>query len=149
MLLRNTKKLSIRCAHYYEQGLEDFFYQDECVPLLKGPTYQLNNTGLKVDQQKLTSLKKQLEAECAEAKAFIQSEIEPKIKAKWPGTTKKNIFNIGSNIQLSELLFSLYEFEFDTLTSSGRALAKSMALNPYTKAGKRDFISQVKTLEGK
>ena len=32
------------------QGLLKFFYEDESMPLLRGPTYELNNTGLLVDQ---------------------------------------------------------------------------------------------------
>ena len=132
----------------YAQGLEDFFYKDECMPLLRGPTYQLNNTGLKVDQVALTSLKKQLEAECAEAKAFIYSEIQSKICTKWPSKSKKDTFNIGSNQQLSELLFGIYELEFGALTTSGKTLAKSLSINCYTKSGKRNFIHQVKQLVG-
>lgn len=127
----------------HEQGLEDFFYRDECMPLLRGPTYQLNTTGLKVDQPRLASLKKQLEAECLEAKNYIYAEIQAKIKDKYPGTSSKNTFNIGSNQQLSELLFGIYELEFGTLTSTGKALARSLGLKYYSKPEKRNFIHAI------
>lgn len=125
----------------YEQGLEKFFYEEESMPLLKGPTYQLNTTGLKVDQQGLLHLKKQLQAECAEAKDFISSEIASQIKDKYPGTTKKNIFNIGSSQQLSWLIFGKYNLEFNTLTKEGKNVCKILGLRlPYTQMAKRDFI---------
>ncbi len=125
-----------------EQGLEDFFYQDECMPLLRGPTYQLNTTGLKVDLKALTTLKKTLEAECAEAKAFIYQEIAAHVKDKYPGTTKANTFNIGSGAQLSWLLFGQLRLEFNVLTDSGKNLCKSLGIKPpYTAAAKRDFIA--------
>lgn len=125
----------------YEQGLDQFFYTEESMPLLKGPTYQLNTTGLKVDQQALTNLKKTLEAECAEAKDFIYSEIKNHIKDKYPGTNKKNTFSITSSQQLSWLLFGKLGLEFNTLTDAGKIVCKSMGLRlPYTPQAKRDFI---------
>lgn len=127
----------------YEQGLEDFFYKDESMPLLRGPTYDMNTTGLQVDTAALLTLKKTLEAECAEAKAFIHQEIGPRIKTKYPGTTKKNTFNIGSNTQMSWLLFGEYGLEFGTLTNGGKAICKSLGLKiPYTFTAKRDFIAR-------
>ncbi len=65
----------------YEEGLDEFFFT-ESMPLLRGPTYEMNKTGLKVDQLALTTLKKTLEAECAEHKEFINSEIHQHIKTK-------------------------------------------------------------------
>lgn len=124
-----------------DQGLYDFFYTDESMPLLKGPTYQLNTTGLKVDQEQLLSLKKTLQAECEEAKAFIYKEIHAKVKDKYPGTNKKNTFSIGSNQQLSWLLFGVYELEFGTLTDTGKKICKFLGFKlPYTIGAKRDFI---------
>lgn len=125
----------------FEQGLDKFFYEEESMPLLKGPTYQLNTVGLKVDQQGLISLRKQLEAECAEAKDFIYSEINEKIKTLYPGTNKKNTFNLGSNQQLSWLLFGIYTLEFGTLTDAGKDACAALNLRlPYNLAAKRDFI---------
>lgn len=124
-----------------EQGLDDFFYVDESMPLLKGPTYELNNTGIQIDTKKLTQLKKQLEVECMEAKAFIYKEIEPHIKHKYPGTNKKDQFNVGSNVQLSWLMFGVLNVEFNTLTKEGKNVCKSLGLKlPYTKQAKKDFI---------
>ncbi len=125
----------------YAQGLEKFFYEDESMPLLKGPTYELNTTGLKMDREALTTLKKTLEAECAEAKSFIHSEIKPYVQDKYPGTTKKNVFNIGSSSQLAWLLFGKLELEFGTLTDGGKEVCQQMGLKlPYTAAAKREFI---------
>lgn len=126
----------------YEQGLEDFFYKDESMPLLRGPTYQLNTVGLKVDEKGLLQLKKTLEAECLEAKSFIYTEIENYVKTKYPNTSKKTNFNIGSSSQLSWLLFGQLKLEFNTLTKEGKNVCKALHLKiPYTKVAKRDFIA--------
>lgn len=125
----------------YEQKLDQFFYEDESMPLLRGPTYDLNTTGLQVDTKALLQLKKTLEAECEEAKAFIHQEIHDKVKDKYPGTNAKNTFNIDSPQQLSWLLFGKYLLEFGTLTAAGKEVCKSLGLKlPYTARAKRDFI---------
>lgn len=126
----------------YSQGLNQFFYEDESMPLLKGPTYQLNMTGMRVDMQALASLKKTLEAECLQAKAFIHSEIKEHVKDKYPGTNKKNTFNIGASQQLAWLLFGKLGLEFNTLTKGGKTICKSLGQRvPYTYTAKRDFIA--------
>lgn len=125
-----------------EQGLWDFFYNDESMPLLKGATYQLNTVGLKVDHKYLNLLKKQLEAECAEAKHYIDTQIDGLVKTKYPGTNKKNTFNMGSNPQLSWLLFGVLNLEFSALTDAGQDVCKELGLKlPYTMTAKRDFIA--------
>lgn len=125
----------------YEQGLDKFFYEEESMPLLRGPTYELNTVGLQVDSQRLVTLRKTLEAECLEAKDFIYSEINKYVTEKYPGTNKKNCFNIGASQQLSWLLFGQLELEFNTLTESGKKVCKSMGLKlPYTRSAKRQFI---------
>lgn len=127
----------------FEQGLDKFFYEEESMPLLRGPTYQLNTVGLQVDLQALAKLKKQLEAEILEANAFIYSEIQEHIKDKYPGTNKKNQFNVGSAQQLSWLLFGKLELEFNTLTDAGKKLCKHMGTKvPYTFKAKRDIIRE-------
>lgn len=126
----------------FDQGLDKFFYEEESMPLLKGPTYQLNTVGLKVDQDALVKLKKTLEAECMEAKAFVYSEIDNHIKEKYPGTSKSNTFNIGSSQQLSWLLFGKLELEFGNLTDSGKTICRALNLKtPYTFSSKREFIA--------
>lgn len=126
----------------YEQGLDKFFYEEESMPLLKGPTYDLNTVGLQIDTNKLAVLKKTLTAECLEAKDFIHSEIFGYIKYKYPGTNKSNTFNIGSSQQLSWLMFGLLKLEFNTLTKVGKTVCKQLGLKlPYTQMAKRDFIS--------
>ncbi len=124
----------------YEQGLDKFFYEEESMPLLRGPTYDLNTIGLTVDQTALIVLKKTLQAECAAAKDFVYQEIDKHIKTKYPGTTKKNTFNIGASQQLSWLLFGVLNLEFGTLTDGGKKIAKSLNLKTYTVGDKRNFI---------
>lgn len=127
----------------FEQGLDKFFYEDESMPLLRGPTYELNTSGLQVDTKFLTTLGKTLQAECLEAKDYISQEIAPHIKDKYPGTNKKNVFNIGSSSQLSWLLFGKLELEFGVLTKEGKTVCKSLGLKlPYTYTAKRDFIAE-------
>lgn len=133
----------------YEQGLDKFFYEDESMPLLKGPTYELNTTGLQVDLNILTSLKKTLEAECAEAKSYILQEIEPHIKTKYPGLKKKDVFNIGSSSQLSWLVFGQLGLEFQTLTKEGKNVCKHLTGKlPYKPSDKARFISECLHSEG-
>lgn len=125
-----------------EQGLDKFFYEEESMPLLRGPTYELNTAGLAIDGNRLITLQKQLEAECMEAKAFIMSEIQAHIKAKYPGTSKKNHFNIGSSQQLAWLLFGELQLEYSTLTKAGKTVCRDIGLKiPYTGPAKRDFIA--------
>jgi len=137
-----TYKLFLKLIpELYEQGLDDFFYKDESMPLLRGPTYDLNTTGLSIDNQALIQLKKTLEAECEEAKAFIHQEIYHHVKDKYPGTNKKNTFNIESPQQLAWLLFGKINLEFQTLTKVGKTVCKAIGLKlPYTAKAKRDFI---------
>lgn len=133
----------------YEQGLDKFFYEDESMPLLKGPSYDLNTTGVKVDQEALLKLKKQLEAECAEAESFISSEIAFYVKDKYPGTTKKNVFNFGSSQQLAWLLYGKLGLEFHSLTDSGKEVCKHLEMRtPYTFAQKRMFIDSCQMATG-
>jgi DNA polymerase I-like protein with 3'-5' exonuclease and polymerase domains len=128
----------------FQQELDTFFYEDESMPLLRGPTYELNTTGVQVDTTKLMLLKKTLEAECEEAKAFIYKEIHEKIKNKYPGTTKSNTFNIGASSQLAWLLFCQLNLEFDRLTKAGKTLCKELGIKiPYTKHWKRAFIDDI------
>lgn len=136
-------------VNLYEQGLDKFFYEDESMPLLKGPAYDLNTTGVKVDQEALLKLKKQLEAESEEARAFIYKEIAPHVAEKYPGTNKRNVFNVGSSQQLSWLLFGAMRLEFHTLTDSGKEVCKHLGLkNPYTYAQKRHFIDTCQMATG-
>lgn len=124
-----------------DEGLDKFFYDDESMPLLRGPTYDMNTTGLRVDPEKLANLKATLQAEIAEAKAFILREIEPHIKDKYPGTSKAKTFNIGASKQLAWLLFIKLENEFGTLTDSGKEVCKFLDLKlPYSPGAKREFI---------
>lgn len=134
----------------FEEGLDKFFYEDESMPLLRGPTYQLNTVGLRVDPHKLQELKATLEAECAEAKAFIEKEIYPYVIKKYPATGKKNHFNINATQQLAWLLFFELGNDFTTLTKNGKLLCKYFDLPlPYSNAAKRAFIQAVEENKGK
>lgn len=127
----------------YAQGLDKFFYDEESMPLLKGPTYDLNSTGLKVNPDKLSALKGQLESDAMRIKAFIYKEIEPFIKDEYPGTNKRNTFNIGSSKQLAWLLFVKLDNEFNTLTAAGKEVCKFLKLKlPYSPKAKREFIKE-------
>lgn len=128
-----------------EQNLDRFFYEDESMPLLKGPTYDLNAAGLRVDMDKLQTLKRTMEAECMELKVFVHKEIQPYIKHKYPGTNSKNTFNIGSGQQLAWLLFEHLNETFIRLTNSGRELCTKMSMKvPYTNIAKGQFIEMAK-----
>lgn len=134
----------------FEQKLDQFFYDDESMPLLRGPTYQLNTTGLRVDPQKLQDLKGTLEAECMEAKAFIQKEVAEHVKERYPGTSKVKTFNIGSSKQIAWLLFFRLGQEFNILTKEGRNLCKGLDIKiPYSPGAKREFIRVVEENKGR
>lgn len=131
-----------------KEKLEDFFY-DESMPLLRGPTYQLNTTGLKVDTKKLAELKKKLEVEILELQALIAHEVAPLVKDAYPGDKKTNHFNINSGAQLAWLLFKRLDNMFPKLGDSGREIAKALEIKvPYTDADRRRFIRQMSTYVG-
>lgn len=133
----------------YEQGLDKFFYEEESMPMLRGPTYELNTAGLNVDTNGLAQLKKTLQAECLEAKDFIHQEIHSYIKEKYPATKKTNTFNIGASQQLSWLVFGQMKLEFGTLTKGGKDVCKALGLRlPYTATAKRDFIAICENRKG-
>ena len=126
----------------YDQGLDKFFYEDESMPLLRTVTYQLNTVGLRVDQTALTKLKKQLEAECEEAKSFIYAEIASHIAERYPGTKKSNTFNIKASQQLAWLLFEKLGLDFGTLTDGGKKVCRHLGLRlPYTRSARADFFA--------
>jgi len=129
----------------YEQRLDKFFYEEESMPLLRGPTYDLNRTGLRVDTAKLEKLRQELSAECLEAKAFILKETWPSVKDKYPGTGKTNHFNIGANKQLSWLLYDKLGNDFHSLTDEGRVVCDALSIKiPYYPAAKRAWIATIK-----
>ncbi len=147
--LLTLKLFYVMLPELEEQGLWNFFYQDEVMPLLREVTYELNTVGLKVDQEGLTSLQKTLEAENEEAKAFINKEIQPLVKTRYPGTNKKNTFNIGSTQQISWLLFGELKLEFNTLTKAGKEACKALGLKlPYTKYAKQSFLTNCENNKG-
>jgi DNA polymerase I-like protein with 3'-5' exonuclease and polymerase domains len=128
----------------FEQGLDKFFYEEESMPLLRGPTYDMNTVGMKVDTKSLLELKKTLEAECLEAKNYIYTEIRPYVIEKYPGTNKKNGFNLSSNMQLSWLLFGQLKLEFSTITKEGKNVCQALGLKiPYFASAKREFIQTI------
>lgn len=126
-----------------EQNLEDFFFEESML-LLKGPTYQLNTVGLRVDPERLSLLKSQLETEILEARSFIYKEIQADVQVEYPGTNKTNGFNIDSGEQLAWLLFFKLGNVFNGLTKGGKELCKGLGLKtPYSNAAKREFIRAV------
>lgn len=148
--LLTIKLFYIFVEQLYEQGLDKFFYEDESMPLLRGPTYDLNTVGLKVDTAALQKLRGEIEADCLEAKSFIYKEINNYIKDKYPGTKKTNTFNIGSGNQISWLLFEKLKNEFIVLTKGGKEMCKSLNMKlPYSMAQKREFISYCLSNKGR
>jgi len=134
----------------YDQKLESFFYQEESMPLIRTATYDLNTTGLKIDKLKLAELKKSLEAECLEDKAYINKEVFEHVKDKYPGTGKTNVFNIDSSTQRAWLLYTKLGNSFSTLTKEGREVAKYFNLKlPYTFSAQRDFVHTITAHKGK
>jgi len=135
------KLFNVLLPELCDEGLETFFYEEESMPLFKSVTYQLNDVGLKIDVPGVISLGKQLEAECIEARSIIYKEIETRIKDLYPGTNKKNTFNIGSPSQVSWLAFGAYGLEFATLTKEGKNVCKHlMGKLPYALGAKKEFI---------
>lgn len=133
----------------YLDGMDKFYYEDESIPLLKGPTYDLNTVGLKIDQDRLSRLRGELEAEILTLTATIYENITPIVKNEYKGTNKKNTFNINATQQLSWLLFHKLDNEFGTLTKAGKELAKSLGIRlPYTAKARREFIQLVKEAKG-
>ena len=133
----------------FEEKLDKFFYEEESMPLLRGPTYQLNNTGLQVDEGKMETLRKTLVAECLEYQDFISREIKEYVIDKYPGTNKSNHFNANSNHHLAWLLFEKLGEGFHLLTEEGKLLCKSLSLPlPYENKDKRNFIDAVKSAVG-
>lgn len=125
----------------FEESLDKFFYEDESMPLLRGPTYDLNTAGLTVDSKALETLRVQLEADCMEAKAFVYKEITPLVSVKYPGTKKTNTFNIGASQQMAWLLFGELKLEFNALTDGGKELCDFLDIKPpYSPSDKRAFI---------
>jgi DNA polymerase-1 len=131
-----------------DSGLYEFFYNEESMPLLRGPTYDMNIVGLQADTEKLTSLQKQLEAECEADKNFIYSEIAESIKDKYPDARD---FNINANQQLAWLLFERLNLQFGNLTKSGRQACKDLGFDklPYTYKARTDFILACKNSTNK
>lgn len=127
----------------YDEGLDKFFYEEECMPLLKGPTYELNTSGLKIDVERLTKLKFELEQSVLKLETEILEEVTPYVVERYPGTSEKTVFNIGSNEQLAWLLFIRLKEEFKSLTGSGKEKANEwMGRIPYSKGQKYMFIME-------
>lgn len=129
----------------FEEELDSFFYTDESMPLLRGPTYELNTTGLRVDIEKMRQLKVILEADLVVAEDFIQKEVWEYVKEKYPAVSKvknpKDRFSITSNQQLAWLLFVKLKEEFGTLNEGGKKICKALSRNiPYSRAAKNDFL---------
>lgn len=128
----------------FEEGLDKFFYEDESMPLLRGPTYEMNTTGLRVDTDRLTKLRSELDDECQRLKSEIFEAIYDKVKDKYPDKTGPKAFNIGASQQMAWLMFIRLGNEFSKLTDGGRDLAKRLLEKvPYNAAAKRAFIKAI------
>lgn len=133
----------------YEQGLENFFYNDESMPLLRGPTYDMNTTGLRVDPERLQNIKNELTSDCAEAMTYITKEIATYVNKRLDKKGKPIEFNIGSPQQLAWLLFFELGNEFGTLTDSGKEICEAMNWKtPYARKDKLQFIANCNSMLG-
>ncbi len=134
----------------YEEELDKFFYEDESMPLLKSATYELNYTGIKVDQDALNKLKTELIADIESAGAFIDQEIAAHVKEEYPGTSKAKTFNFGACQQLSWLLFIKLNNLFGTLTKGGRELCHALDMKvPYNNNDKRAWVKTISSMKGR
>lgn len=132
-----------------KENLLSFFYNEECMPLLRGPTYQLNTEGLRVDVDRLNILKSKLEVEILSLREFIYREIASLTADKYPGTSKRTQFNISSNNQIAWLLFEKLGNTFPKLSDTGRELIKMMNWRtPYSKEEKLAFVAEVRSMKG-
>lgn len=129
-----------------EQKLDGFFF-DETMPLLRGPTYELNTVGIKVDAERISKLRQELETEILEGKSFIYKEIDQYVKDKYPGG--KQTFNINAGQQLSWLLFERLGETIGTLTDTGREVCQALGMRlPYSDSAKRQFVREVREAKG-
>lgn len=127
-----------------DEQLDSFFYDHESMPLMRGPTYELNTTGLRVDLDKLKQLERDLTEECGRLKVEIVDATRKYVMDRFPGTKKTNTFNIGSSAQLGWLLFIKLGNEFKILTDGGRSIAKELCGRiPYNASAKRQFIAAI------
>lgn len=127
----------------HREGLDKFFYEEETMPLLRGPSYALNTTGLKVDMPGLEKLRQTLEVEIFEAHAFVMKEIASLV-TDYPGTLGKEGFNVGSGTQLAWLLFEKMQVPFTKLSDSGGELCQYFnTRRPYTNSARQEFKNLV------
>lgn len=134
----------------YKEKLDKFFFE-ETMPLMRGPTYQMNTTGLRVDPEKLSKLKGELEVQIMTLEAEIYAEIEQYTKKKYPKGFGKRAkeFNIGSREQLAWLLFEEMGEYFYMLTKTGQKMLKVLDMKrPYSNEAKRDFIDMCNARQG-
>lgn len=133
----------------FAEGLDKFFYEDETMPLLRGPTYDMNTTGLCVDAAKLQTLKNTLEAELMEARSFIYKEIDAYVKTKYKATAKGTTFNIGASQQMAWLLFFNLGNDWTRLTDAGKEVCQFLDMKmPYSAGARREFISRCQVAKG-
>lgn len=132
-----------------EEGMEDFFFTDESMPLLRGPTYKMNTAGLKVDVDRLRTLKKELEVEIEELKAFVFKEIGALVGKEYPGASAKNDFNPNSGAQMAWLLFEKLQNVYPKVSNAGQDLCKYFGMRtPYNNKAKKEFIETAKNSKG-
>lgn len=131
-----------------DEGLDKFFYEEETMPLLRGPTYDMSTEGLKVDTEALSYLKRTLETDIAVLYSEIHDEIRARVSDKYPGDKEKNKFNIGSGPQLAWLLYDQLKETFHRLTDGGKEWADSFDMKVYSDVAKRNFIHKMKSLSG-
>lgn len=120
-----------------DDNLTDFFFDQESMPLLRGPTYDLNTVGLKVDVAGIKKVEHEMIHEIGRLKVILEEELAGYHQFR-PD------FSITSNQDLAWLLFVQLEHPFRALTDAGRVIAKEvLGKLPYTTAEKRKFIASI------
>lgn len=133
-----------------DEGLDNFYFHEECMPLLVSATWQLNRTGLRVDLKRVAEIKREMEVQMLEHRDFIYSEIDTHITEEHPGGKGSEKFNINSGAQLAWLLFEKMGEPFPRLSAAGKELAAELNLSPpYSAAARKAFIDTVKEGKGR
>lgn len=127
----------ILCGKLIDENLTDFFFNEESMPLLRGPTYDLNTVGLKVDLSAIKQYEKEMTHEIERLKGQLTEDL-----ASY--TAEREEFSITSNQDLAWLLFIKMGFVYRGLTPAGKTLAKDLLGRvPYSNADKRKFINTI------
>ncbi len=131
------KVFNAQMDQLFAEDLQEFFFNDECMPLLRDVTYDLNETGLRVDVAKLKQYELEMTHEINRLRGEIIEDVSGYVR-------ERPQFKLGSTEQMAWLLFVKLNQKFRSLNDGGKELAKKlMGKAPYSDAEKRRFIQAV------